>query len=252
VRPGAGDYAVKPSLLTGVLLLAFELGTHGQALRTFDAASVKRNTSNGAGQPRIVAVSGGRLTAPFATVKDLVQAAYHMEPNQVVGGPDWIERDRFEVNGVMPPGTSAADAPALLQRLLAERFSLATHSENRELPAYVLTAAGKAGPGLAAAGESCKPLKAPAGLPAPPPPPPPLAGQGPMTMLNEPPGSKCGNVIFNGFFSMRSVPLVTFVTNLSRQIRLPILDRTGDGRAAGAKHQEDERSRNGSHRTPGV
>jgi len=47
-----------------------------------------------------------------------------------------------------------------------------------------------------------------------------------MTILNEPPGSKCGNVIFNGFFSMRSVPLVTFVTNLSRQIRMPIVDRT--------------------------
>ena len=47
-----------------------------------------------------------------------------------------------------------------------------------------------------------------------------------MTILNQPPGSKCGNVVFNGFFSMRAVPLITFVTNLSRQIRLPIVDRT--------------------------
>ena len=216
---------MRHGFVTGLLLVVAG-GAYAQAPLTFDAASVKRNMTNGAGQPRIVAVSGGRLTAPFATAKELVQAAYGMEPNQVVGGPDWMERDRFEVSAILPPGTSAADAPMLLQRLLAERFSLAAHQEKRELPAYVLTAVGKLGPDLAPAGPECKALKAPAGLPAPPPPPPPLAGQGPMTMLNQPPGSKCGNVMFSGFFSMRAVPMVTFVTNLSRQIRMPIIDRT--------------------------
>lgn len=217
---------MKPAFATALLLAAVVAAASAQAPRTFDAASVKRNTTNGAGQPRFVAVGGGRLTAPFATVQDLVQAAYSVEPSQVVGGPDWMERERFEVSAILPPGTSAADAPVLLQRLLAERFSLETHKDKRELPAYVLNPTGKLGPDLTPAGPECKPLKAPAGLPAPPPPPPPLGGQGPMTLLNEPPCSRCGNVMFNGFFSMRSVPLVTFVTNLSRQIRMPIVDRT--------------------------
>ena len=47
-----------------------------------------------------------------------------------------------------------------------------------------------------------------------------------MIVLNQPAGSKCGNVVFNGFVSMRSVPLATFATLLSRQIRIPIVDRT--------------------------
>ena len=33
--------------------------------------------------------------------------------------------------------------------------------------------------------------------------------------------------MFSGFFSMRAVPMVTFVTHLARQIRRPIIDRTG-------------------------
>ena len=40
----------------------------------------------------------------------------------------------------MPPKTSVADGKLMLQALLADRFNLAFHREERPLPAYVLTA----------------------------------------------------------------------------------------------------------------
>jgi uncharacterized protein (TIGR03435 family) len=38
-------------------------------------------------------------------VKELVQAAYGVEPNQVVGRTGLAESDRFEVSAVLPAGS---------------------------------------------------------------------------------------------------------------------------------------------------
>jgi uncharacterized protein (TIGR03435 family) len=200
-----------------------------QAPRSFDAASIKRNTTSGAGLPPIVLVQSGRLRAPFSTLRDLIQAAYGVEPNQIIGGPGWVDTDRFEVTATLPQGAAIADAPAMLRTLLADRFGLVAREEKRELPVLFLDAPGKLGPDISVAGTECKAMKSPAGLPVPPPPPPPPADAGPVTVLNTPlgiAGSKCGNIVFNGFFSMRAVPMVSFVTSLSRQSRRTIIDRT--------------------------
>jgi uncharacterized protein (TIGR03435 family) len=214
---------------TVVVLLILSASIDAQTPRAFDAASVKRNTTNGAGLPPIVLVQSGRLRAPFSTLRDLVQAAYGVEPNQIVGGPGWLDSDRFEVTATLPPGATVADAPAMLRTLLADRFGLVAHPEKRELPVLFLDAPGKLGPDISLAGIECKAMKSPVGLPVPPPPPPPPPDAGPVTVLNTPlgiAGSKCGNIVFNGFFSMRAVPLVSFVTSLSRQSRRTIIDRT--------------------------
>ena len=65
---------MKQILMTGLLAASLAAAMHAQAPRAFDTASIKRTTSTAG--PRVVAVSGGRLTAPFATLKELVQAAY--------------------------------------------------------------------------------------------------------------------------------------------------------------------------------
>ena len=212
-----------------LILFVLARSLAAQAPRAFDAASVKRNTTNGAGLPPIVLVQSGRLRAPFSTVRDLIQAAYGVEPNQVIGGPGWVDTDRFEITATLPQGAAIADAPAMLRALLADRFGLVARQETRELPVLFLDASAKLGPDISVAGTECKPMKSPVGLPVPPPPPPPPPGAGPVTVLNQPPGiggSTCGNIVFNGFFSMRSVPLVSFVTSLSRQSRRTIIDRT--------------------------
>ena len=67
------------------IVLALISSAAAQAPPSFEAASVKRNTTNGAGLPPIVLVQSGRLRAPFSTLRDLMQAAYGVEPNQIIG-----------------------------------------------------------------------------------------------------------------------------------------------------------------------
>jgi uncharacterized protein (TIGR03435 family) len=126
---------------------------HGQA---FEVASVRQATEPSgerAGQPRISA-GPDRLTARDATLLDCIEWAWNVREYQVAG-PDWIRTERFEIAAKADrPGTPAAMRP-MLQALLAERFGLILHRENRVMPALALVVA-KSGPKLArsvAAGE---------------------------------------------------------------------------------------------------
>jgi uncharacterized protein (TIGR03435 family) len=69
-----------------------------------------------------------------------------------ISGGDSILSLRFDVVAVAPTGSSygVTDLMAMLRVLMAERFGLRTHVENRPMPVYSLTVerAGKLGPGL--------------------------------------------------------------------------------------------------------
>ena len=52
---------------------------------------------------------------------DLIKTAYGVDPDTVVGGPSWLESDRFDVTAKAPPATSAETANLMLQELLADR-----------------------------------------------------------------------------------------------------------------------------------
>jgi len=90
--------------------------------------------------------NGGRLVANNVTVKMLVQRAYSVAPtalfpNQMIGGPPWIETDRFDVEGKLDgDGRSISQQQAwvMVQSLLEERFQLKMHREMRDLPVYAL------------------------------------------------------------------------------------------------------------------
>jgi uncharacterized protein (TIGR03435 family) len=209
-----------------LILIVISASLAAQTPRSFEAASVKRNATNGAGLPPIVAISGQRLSAPFVTLRELIRVAYGVNENQVVGGPDWVGSDRFEVSATIPPDASTDAVREMLRTLLAERFKLAVHPEKRDLPVYTLMSTGQLGPKMRAAGPDCAPLSSPAGIPAPPPPPPPPAGAGPMTVLGQPPGSKCGTAMMRGFISARDIVLETFAFLLMRELQRPVVDRT--------------------------
>jgi uncharacterized protein (TIGR03435 family) len=70
---------------------------------------------------------------------DLIGAAYNVDTDKVLGGPNWLELDRFDVYAKVPPSTSADTAGLMLQALLADRFKLALHKDSRPLPGFELT-----------------------------------------------------------------------------------------------------------------
>jgi uncharacterized protein (TIGR03435 family) len=111
---------------------------HAQGAATFDVASIKPAAPAKTAGP-IRFGPGNTFTAAGVTLADLMQAAYRLQPDQVDGGADWAKAARFDViaksPSVVPP------TRAMLQRLLAERFSLVTHVETRELPFLALETA---------------------------------------------------------------------------------------------------------------
>jgi len=120
----------------------------------FEAASIKPQAPSSAGSIRTMVryPTNGRLTAAGATVKTLICFAYGISDFQVLGGPDWIDNDRYDVEA--SPGsaleeqlqkmTSDDNTQAkrrMLQTLLADRFKLTLHHDTKELPLYSLVVA---------------------------------------------------------------------------------------------------------------
>ena len=82
---------------------------------------------------------GDRYDLRKATMLDLIRIAYKVPPETILGGPNWLEFDRFDIAAKAPGDSSPEVVRLMLQSLLAERFHLAVHSEMRPMPAYALT-----------------------------------------------------------------------------------------------------------------
>lgn len=133
----------------------------------FEVASVKKNESNTDAQSTRLQ-PGGRLVMTNQPLRRLILFAYGLQPQQLAGGPDWLDSDRFDIVAQAggnippsPPGGPPGPAQLMLQRLLAERFKLAVHTETRELPIYALTLTrsdGQLGPRIRPSKTDCASL----------------------------------------------------------------------------------------------
>ncbi len=90
---------------------------------------------------------GNRFDIRQASMVDLVRTAYSVDPDKVLGGPSWVELDRFDVLAKTQATTSPEDAKRMLQALLADRFKLVVRQESKPMPAFVLSM-GKGKPKL--------------------------------------------------------------------------------------------------------
>ena len=98
-------------------------------------------------------------------MSNLIQQAYGLYSFQIVDAPDWLERDRFDVQAIAPsPNTSRAEQAALLRQLLDDRFRLRARREMRERDVYALVIAradGQLGPNLRPFTGDCTPKDSP-------------------------------------------------------------------------------------------
>ena len=190
----------------------------------FDVASVKQNKS-GDSRMGIGLQPGGRFSATNATVRNLVRFAYQLQDFQLVGGPDWLNSERFNIlaqaGSDVPPGQPGTIGPVqlMLRALLAERFGLIVRPDTRTMPIYALVVArpdGKLGPRLSASSIDCVAMMAAArgGGAAPPAPGP---GQRPVCGLRTAPGQ----IMAGGF------PLSQLTLSLSGMVQRVVIDRTG-------------------------
>ena len=156
------------------------------------------------------------------TLRGLIQEAYQVQANQVIGGPDWLDTAAFDVN-VKTGNSNASDAHpgklmaehvalirSMLQALLADRAKLALHPATKDLETYSLMVADN-GPKLqpAPAGESDEPKE-----------------QGAMHMGRQQMRMQIGGNQVYGI-GAQSTPLDDFAQQLSRQLGTPVINKTG-------------------------
>ena len=115
---------------------------------TFEVASI-RPAAPQTGRTRSlggVGTKGDRVTATNVTLRQLLQRAYNIRPQQVTG-PSWLDSDRFDIMAKLPEGATNDQVPVMLQNLVIERFKLTLRREKKEMPVYALVV-GKGGPKL--------------------------------------------------------------------------------------------------------
>ena len=125
----------------------------------FDVVSIKRNTTGALPSGPVERPDGGFRTINIA-VSTLIARAYPPAiPIEMIGLPGWAGNERYDVSATSTLGKATPDDRiAMLRALLAERFKLAAHVENREQPVYDLVLArrdGRLGPGITALDVDC-------------------------------------------------------------------------------------------------
>jgi uncharacterized protein (TIGR03435 family) len=84
-------------------------------------------------------VREGRYEVRNATMVDLIRIAYGTDTDKILGGPNWLELDRYDVTAKLPEGSGATvDTKPMLQKLLEDRFQLKLHKETKPLPGFAL------------------------------------------------------------------------------------------------------------------
>jgi uncharacterized protein (TIGR03435 family) len=123
-----------------LLCAAVAAGWLSLALRAqtpaFDVASIKENGSGGL--DGVFRRQPGRFTVTNLSLESIVQTAYGIREYQLVNAPRTTRR--YDIGATFaPPDASQDEVRLMLQRLLADRFGLRVHREERRLTVCALT-----------------------------------------------------------------------------------------------------------------
>lgn len=108
----------------------------------WEAATVKPGDPNDTSST--ISIHRRRVTVKNEPVMALLKFAYSVQGgSQIVDAPEWMKTERWDVSGV-PDAPGKPNLPqfqSMMRKLLAERFGLKLHKEQREMPVFALTVA---------------------------------------------------------------------------------------------------------------
>lgn len=118
----------------------------------FEVISVKPSAmQNGQYGIGLATFPGGRIRANMLTLDAFIREAFDIQNFQVVGGPQWIHDDNWDIEAKPPEGSKASqanpriwklppntDQRLMMQSLLADRFQMRWHRETREGAVFFL------------------------------------------------------------------------------------------------------------------
>jgi uncharacterized protein (TIGR03435 family) len=105
---------------------------------SFDVATIKPSDPNVPGT--WITVNGRNFTTHNYSLAGLIQFAYGIQAKQLVNGPDWMDKDTYDIAAVPDAegGPNDKQWKTMLQKLMADRYKLTFHHEQRELPVFAL------------------------------------------------------------------------------------------------------------------
>jgi uncharacterized protein (TIGR03435 family) len=124
--------------LAAVLLCAaVSCSAQGKAAArpTFDVASIRVNT-NMKDRRGMSATSTG-IQYLGVTLRACIATAYDVKEFQVTG-PSWLQSDLYDINAKTDDPVTTEQIHLMLQSLLADRFKVTFHREQKELPVLAL------------------------------------------------------------------------------------------------------------------
>jgi uncharacterized protein (TIGR03435 family) len=115
----------------------------------FEVATVKPVEPDAKSGRFIVMQGTNRFVEKAYTLKLLIAAAYDLNPRTISGGPPWVSSDHYDIVAVTPGEVRPThdEQMSMLRSLLADRFKLTFHREQKVFSIYSLELA-KSGPKL--------------------------------------------------------------------------------------------------------
>ena len=171
----------------------------------FEVVSVKPNRSGESALSLDIQPSG-RLVAVNMPLKQFIRAAYTLQLYQIVNAPSWVDSERFDITALSNRDLSGpilwmpgkyAPPQLMMQSVLADRFNMVAHTDEREAQGYALV------------------LRSPGG------------NSGKMIAATGPCAADCGMKVSPGKVSARGVPLPQFAELLSQLTGRVVIDSTG-------------------------
>ena len=156
---------------------------------SFEAATIKPSKDE-AGHSGMHSRTS-RIVLSGQTLKSLIAIAYHLKDTQVSGGPAWAGIERYDINAESAGASEQPQLLLMLETLLAERFQLTFHHEERIMPAYAMT--------VVKSGLKIKPVD----------------------------GSESHSMGSKGSFDAQGVTMAKIADILARDLKTPVDDLTG-------------------------
>jgi len=177
--------------------------TPSETKPSFEVAAIKANKRPGAS---VLNKAGSRFVATALPLRALIMEAYRVRDFQILGGPNWINDDQWDIEAKAAPDVIltwtesenpylAGPLARMLQSLIEDRFQLKFHQEEKQLSVYELAVA-RGGPKVKLSADQSR------------------------TRVSE---TKLGR----GFVEVPAQPFRNFVYFLGRQLDRPLIDKTG-------------------------
>lgn len=105
----------------------------------FEVASLKPSDPGGRGGGIRPAPGGERYLATNVTPRLMLSVAWRVRPDQIVGGPGWLDTDRYDMNAKAEKGSTVEELHIMLVNLFKDQFKLQYHQGTKEMGIYALT-----------------------------------------------------------------------------------------------------------------